>query len=152
MNSVQLLGRFARDPEVKYTQSGSAVARFSLAVDRYMKDQKTADFISCVAFGKTAENVQKYFHKGSKIAVHGNIKTGSYDGKDGKKVYTTDVWVEGFDFCESSGNAAYSQQAPGGYAAYSQQTPGGYSAPAQQTSTPDGFVPVEFTDEGDLPF
>lgn len=105
MNKTILMGRLTRDPEVRYTQgdNASAVARFSLAVDRrFKKDgEQTADFINCVAFGKTAEFIEKYGHKGTKFVVEGRIQTGSYTNKDGQKVYTTDVVVEQVEFAES---------------------------------------------------
>lgn len=109
MNKVILMGRLTRDPEVRYTQgdNASAVARFSLAVDRrFKKDgEQTADFISCVAFGKTGEFIEKYGHKGTKFVVEGRIQTGSYTNKDGQKVYTTDVVVEQVEFAESKASA-----------------------------------------------
>ena len=102
MNKVALIGRLTREPDVRYSQGGEpmAIARFTLAVDRRTKN-RDADFISCVAFGKSGEFVEKYFHKGMKVAVIGRIQTGSYDSKDGHKVYTTDVVCEELDFCES---------------------------------------------------
>lgn len=100
MNEVILIGRMTKDIDVRQTTSGSTVGRFSLAVDRFGKD-KGADFINCVAFDKKAEVLQKYTHKGSKIAVIGRIQTGSYTNKDGQKVYTTDVIVNEIEFCES---------------------------------------------------
>lgn len=102
MNKAALIGRLTRDPDVRYSQGGEpmAIARFTLAVDRRTKN-RDADFISCVAFGKSGEFVEKYFHKGMKVAVIGRIQTGSYDSKDGHKVYTTDVVCEELDFCES---------------------------------------------------
>ena len=108
MNSVQLIGRLTRDPEVRYTDSGASIARFSLAVDRRFKQENgaDADFINIVAFGKTAEFIEKYFHKGMKIALNGRIQTGSYTDKDGKKVYTTDIVAENVEFCESKGTSA----------------------------------------------
>lgn len=109
MNKVILMGRLTRDPEVRYTQgdNASAVARFSLAVDsRFKKDgDQTADFINCVAFGKTGEFIEKYGHKGTKFVVEGRIQTGSYTNKDGQKVYTTDVVVEQVEFAESKASA-----------------------------------------------
>ena len=117
MNKVILIGRLVADPEVKYSQgeNSTAIARYRLAVDRRFKrdEEQTADFISCVAFGKNGEFAEKYLHKGTKIAVTGRIQTGSYTNKDGQKVYTTDVVVEEHEFCESkssggSGNAASS--------------------------------------------
>ena len=108
MNSVQLIGRLTRDPEIRYTDGGASIARFCLAVDRRFKQENgaDADFINIVAFGKTAEFIEKYFHKGMKIALNGRIQTGSYTDKDGKKVYTTDVVAENVEFCESKGNSA----------------------------------------------
>ena len=102
MNKVALIGRLTRDPDVRYSQGGEpiAIARFTLAVNRRTKN-RDADFISCVAFGKNGEFVEKYFHKGIKVAVIGRIQTGSYDNKAGHKVYTTDVICEELDFCES---------------------------------------------------
>lgn len=109
MNKTILMGRLTRDPEVRYTQgdNASAVARFSLAVDRrFKKDgEQTADFINCVAFGKTGEFIEKYGHKGTKFVVEGRIQTGSYTNKDGQKVYTTDVVVEQVEFAESKASA-----------------------------------------------
>ena len=106
MNSVQLLGRLTRDPDVRYTDGGSTIARFSLAVDRRFKQEggETADFINCIAFGKTAEFIEKFIFKGTKIALNGRIQTGSYTNKDGVKVYTTDVVVENVEFAESKNN------------------------------------------------
>lgn len=111
MNKVILIGRLVRDAEVRYTQGAEpmAIARYTLAVDRRKKDENSADFISCVAFGKSAEFAEKYLHKGIKIAVEGRIQTGSYTNKDGKKIYTTDVVVESTEFAESKNSA---QQAP----------------------------------------
>lgn len=101
MNKVLLMGRLTRDPVVRYTQEGSATARYTLAVDRRSSQEKTADFISCVAFGKSAEFAEKYLKKGVKIALAGRIQTGSYTNREGQKVYTTDVIVEEQEFAES---------------------------------------------------
>lgn len=98
MNHIVLIGRNARDPEVRVSQSGKSVARFTLAVDR--RFSKETDFLSCVAFGKTAEFLEKYTKKGTKIAVEGRLETGSYE-KDGVKHYTTTVVVENVEFAES---------------------------------------------------
>ena len=107
MNKVILMGRLTRDPEVRYSEN-STVARYTLAVDRRYKreGEDSADFIGCVAFGKSAEFAEKYFHQGSKIAVVGRIQTGSYTNKDGVKVYTTDVVVEDQEFAESKNASA----------------------------------------------
>ncbi len=106
MNKVILMGRMTRDAECRYAQgSTTAVAKFSLAVDRrYNKEEQSADFINCVAFGKTAEFLERYGRKGTKFVVEGRIQTGSYTDKNGNKVYTTDVVVEQIEFAESKGN------------------------------------------------
>lgn len=103
MNSVELVGRLVADPDIKYTDGGLTIARFRTACDRrFRKDgDQTADFISCVAFGKTAEFVEKYFSKGKRIGLTGRIQTGSYE-KDGTKIYTTDVVAENVEFVESA--------------------------------------------------
>lgn len=104
MNKVILIGRLTRDPEVRYSQEKTAIARYTLAVDRKFKDANGnigADFISCVAFGKAGEFAEKYFKKGIKIAIEGRIQSGSYTDKNGNKVYTTDVVIESQEFAES---------------------------------------------------
>ena len=99
MNNVSLLGRLTKNPELKTTQSGLSVCRFTVAVDRpYSKEQ--TDFINCIAWRQTAEFVS-YFSKGQRIALAGSIQTGSYTDNDGKTVYTTDVNVNNVEFCES---------------------------------------------------
>lgn len=100
MNKTILLGRLTADPELRVMQDANqtAVTRFRLAVNRRKKDE--ADFISCVCFGKTAENIEKFFKKGSPILICGHIQTGSYKNKDGKTVYTTDVVADEFDFVQ----------------------------------------------------
>lgn len=100
MNNIVLIGRITKDPELKYTNNGKGNTRFTLAVQRN-KDE--TDFINCVAWEKTAENIAEYFKKGSQIAVQGAIRTGSYE-KDGRTVYTTDVWVYKFDFIGNNQN------------------------------------------------
>jgi len=115
MNRVFLCGRLAADPEVRYGQDGAiSNARYRLAVDRPGKKeegQQNADFIGCITFGKTAEFVEKYLKKGTKILVEGRIQTGSYTNKDGQKVYTTDVVVERHEFVESKASASGEAQA-----------------------------------------
>lgn len=137
MNKVILIGRFTRDPEVRYTQGGSSVANFSLAVDRRFKQEEgdSADFIRCVSFGKTAEFIEKYFHKGIKIGISGRIQTGSYTNNEGQKVYTTDVVVEESYFVESKGSG-------GG------QADDGYSPSA----VGDGFMNIPDGIDEELPF
>ena len=120
MNKVILMGRLTRDPEVRYSQGDNAmaIARYTLAVDRRFRrnndGEATADFIGCVAFGRSAEFAEKYFRQGLKIVVTGRIQTGSYTNKDGQRVYTTDVVVEDQEFAESK--AASASHGDGGYA------------------------------------
>ena len=145
MNKVILMGRLTRDPEVRYSagESGTAIARYTLAVDRRFKrdGEATADFISCVSFGRTAEFAEKYFRQGLKIIVSGRIQTGSYTNNSGQKVYTTDVVVEEREFAEgknsSQQGAGQSQPQPQGASqsqpqsqGYGQQ--GGYNAQQPQ--------------------
>lgn len=145
MNSVILIGRLARDPELRTTQNQMQVCRFSVAVNRRQRQQEgqpAADFISCVAFGKTATNISIYFRKGSRIGVEGHIQTGSYTDKDGKKVYTTDVIVDQFDFIDTKSE---SQQLTGDAEPQRQQP--------QKASVPDGgFMHIPDGIDENLPF
>lgn len=111
MNKVILIGRLTRDPEVRTGEM--TIARYSLAVDRRFKreGEATADFINCVAFGKSGEFAEKYFRKGTKVAVTGRIQTGSYTNKDGQKVNTTDIIVEEQEFAESKNASGITQTA-----------------------------------------
>lgn len=110
MNKVILIGRLTKDPDLRFAAgSGTAVTRFTVAVNRQMKRDE-ADFINCIAFGKTGETIAQYLTKGRQIAINGNIRTGSYDAKDGTKRYTTDVVVENFEFLSSD---KQNGQAPG---------------------------------------
>lgn len=108
MNKVVLMGRLTKDPELRFTAvSGTAVSRFAVAVDRKKKDDG-ADFINCVAFGKTAETISQYLVKGRQILIEGNIRTGSYENDEGKKIYTTNVNVERFEFIGNKGDSTSS--------------------------------------------
>jgi len=145
MNKVILMGRLTRDPEIRYSQgeSATAVARFTLAVDRRFRrqgDDQTADFISCVAFGKTAEFAEKYLHQGTKVVGCGRIQTGSYTNKDGQRVYTTDVILEEVEFAESK-NAA--SQNVGGFTQTSRPEP---------SQAVDGFMNIPDGIDEELPF
>ena len=136
MNKVILMGRLTRDPDVRYSQGDSpmAIARYTLAVDRRFRrdnDQQTADFISCVAFGRNGEFAEKYLHQGTKIVAEGRIQTGSYTNKDGNKVYTTEVVVENQEFAESKASASNNE---GGFQPQAQSAP---TAPAG-----DGFMNI----------
>ncbi len=141
MNKVILMGRLTRDPDVRYTQRNSsqestAVARFTLAVDRRFSQegQQSADFISCVAFGRSGEFAEKHFRKGTKVVITGRIQTGSYTNKDGQKVYTTDVIVEEQEFAES-------KRAEGQQGEYSSNPDNG-----------DGFMNISDGIDEELPF
>ena len=150
MNKVILLGRLTRDPESRWTQKQGSqeqtcVARFTLAVDRRGRDQG-ADFITCVVFGKSAENAEKYLKKGLKIALSGRIQTGSYTNRDNVKVYTTDVVVEEWEFAESkAASDNYRGGNFGGQAAPSAPTAGG-------SGSADGFMNIPDGIDEDLPF
>lgn len=143
MNSVNLTGRFTRDPEVKYTDGGTSVARFTLAVDRKFKQDNgpSADFVSCVAFGKTAEFIEKWFFKGNKMELSGRIQTGSYTNQEGTKIYTTDVVAESVGFAESK---AASQK-------NSAQEASGQGDGFSQTDD-DGFMNIPDGIDEELPF
>ena len=113
MNRVELVGRLTRDPEMRTTSSGMNVTRFTIAVNRRVANEdgsRPADFIGCVAFGKTAETIAKYLNKGRVLAVEGRIQTVSYDAQDGTKRYTTDVVVENFTFIGSGANSSASNE------------------------------------------
>lgn len=130
MNKVILMGRLTRVPEVRYSSGDNplAIARYTLAVDRRYRnnEEQSADFISCVAFGRAADFAEKYFSKGTKVAVTGRIQTGSYTNKDGAKVYTTEVVVEDQEFAESKGqDGGYSRPLPSGDADEFMNIPGG---------------------------
>lgn len=146
MNKWTGIGRLTRDPEIRYTNSQSGeqmcIARYTLAVERRFAkknggdNQQTADFISCVAFGKIGEFAEKYLKQGTKIAVIGRIQTGSYTNKDGQKVYTTDVVVEECEFAESKGTT-------------SQPT---NTQPEPQKASDDVFMNIPEGLENELPF
>lgn len=104
MNKVSLLGRLTKDPDLRYTSTGTAVATFTVAVTRSYKNQNNeydSDFIRVKAWRKQAETVANFFSKGNRIIVHGEIETGSYEGADGKRVFTTEVKMNEFEFVDS---------------------------------------------------
>ncbi len=128
------MGRLTRDPELRYTANTQmANARFVVAVNRKLSKEKrqeaenngypTADFISCVAWGKTAENIATYFKKGQRIAVSGHIQTGSYENQQGQRIYTTDVVVDSFDFVESNKDNNSNQENTAQDYGFNQATP-----------------------------
>ena len=156
MNKVILMGRLTRDPEVRYSQGENplAIARYTLAVDRRQArnnggDEQTADFINCVAFGRTGEFAERYLRKGTKIAITGRIQTGSYTNKDGVRVYTTEVVVEDHEFAESKNASAGND---GGFSGgYNGGYTGGNSAPAP-SGAGDGFMNIPDGIDEELPF
>ena len=108
MNKVLLVGRLTRDPEMRTTSAGMVVTRFTVAVNRNFTDrngERSADFISCSAFNKSAENIAKYCKKGSLVSVEGSIRTGSYDAQDGTKKYTTEVACTQVNFLSSKNDS-----------------------------------------------
>jgi single-strand DNA-binding protein len=133
MNIFCGIGRVTRDLETRFSQTGNAVVKFTLAINRQFKkdgEEKQADFLNCIAFSKTGESLGKFVTKGQQIGITGHIQTGSYENKEGKKVYTTDIIVDSWYFADSkkSGNEpSHSNQAP-----------------------MDGFTPIDDGDE--LPF
>ncbi len=142
MNKVVLVGRLTKDPEIRYTQGDNpmAIARYTLAVDRRFKreGEPTADFINCVAFGKSGEFAEKYFRKGLRIAISGRITTGSFTNKDGVKVYTTEVTVEDQEFAESKAEQAQNS---------------GNATASSATTSGDGFMNIpDNVDDSELPF
>lgn len=177
MNNVALIGRLTRDPELRYTPNGHATVRFSLAVDRRLSREKrqeaeannqpTADFISIVAWGKTAELVANYLSKGRQVAIEGRIQTGSYE-RDGQRVYTTDVVANTVEFIGSTGGSGgasmggnrpqgggYNPTGSSGPVNNNYQSQGGMNSPRDSFGDNDngddgqGFYPI---DNDDIPF
>lgn len=107
MNKVILIGRLCADPEIRYTQNQTPVATYRIAVNRQVKKEglPEADFLTCVAWNKGAEFASKYLHKGTKIAIEGQIRTRSYEDKEGKRVFVTEIIVDRHEFCESRSSA-----------------------------------------------
>jgi single-stranded DNA-binding protein len=101
MNNVTLMGRLTRDPELKYSQAGKAYCRFTVAINREF-NREEADFINCLAFGKTAETIAEWLGKGRRIALQGRIQTGNYENKNGEKVNTFEVVADRFEFVDSA--------------------------------------------------
>ena len=139
MNKVILIGRLTKDTETRVSQGDNPtyITRYTLAVDRKFKrdGEPSADFINCVAFGKSAEFAEKYFFKGMKVAITGRLQTGSYTNKDGQKVYTTDVVIEDQEFAESKqANEQHHEQS------------------AQSSPVGDGFMKIPDGMEEELPF
>ena len=143
MNKVVLLGRLTAKPELRYTPSNMGYTRFSVAVNRRVSRQdgtRETDFINCVAWGKTAETIARYFDKGNQICIDGSIRTGSYTAQDGTKRYTTDVNVDNFDFVDKKGESGSGfvpdapQESPYDFVSPDNQ-PSESAAPSQEQST-----------------
>lgn len=152
-NNTTLIGRLVRDPELKYTQSGEAVVKFTLAVNRDFKNKQgeyDADFINCIAWRKQAENLANFKRKGDEIAIQGRIQTGSYEGQDGKRVYTTDVVAESIKFLGSGQQRSDQSDHAGPQQQYTQNKQSEYRQPiADDPFARPGNVDV---DDSDLPF
>ncbi len=154
MNKVILMGRLTRDPEVRYSQGASqtAVARFSIAVERRFKrdGEPDADFFNCTAFGKNAEFIERYLHKGTKIVLSGRIQNDNYTNKDGQMVYSVRVMVDEVEFAESKNAAAQNEGGfQGGYG--NNGGFGGSAAPAA-SGAGDGFMNIPDGIDEELPF
>jgi len=163
LNRVVLVGRLTRDPDLRYTASGVAVANFTVACNRpFSKQQgeREADFINCVVWRKPAENLANFMSKGSLIGVDGRIQTRSYDGQDGKRVYVTEVVADSVQFLESKNSNRQSSTSGGG------QGSGNYQSESYQNQQPmqsqnetnqnqsnisDKLEPIDISDD-DLPF
>lgn len=145
MNKVILIGRLTKDPDLRFAAgSGKAVTRFTMAVNRPMKRDE-ADFISCIAFGKTGETIAQYLTKGRQLAITGNIRTGSYE-KDGQMRYTTDVIVDTFEFISGDNGGGRGVSAFDGGNQSSSAFDSFNSAPSPMS---DDMMPI---DDGDIPF
>ena len=158
MNVVCLMGRLTADPEVRQTPNGISVCSFSIAVDRFSNGERKADFINCVAWRQNAENIGRFFRKGSMIAINGSIQTRTYQDKDtGKNRTAFEVLVDRFHFTGSAassntqGTSNYSSNYSSGYSQPARQTENNFGASTFSTGDLDGFSTVA-TDDGDLPF
>ncbi|MCR5466798.1 MAG: single-stranded DNA-binding protein [Lachnospiraceae bacterium] len=144
MNKVIMMGRLTRDPEIRYSQGANAttIARFTIAVDRRFKreGEPEADFFNCVAFGKTGDFLEKWFHQGNKILITGRVENDNYTNKDGQKVYGTRISVEEAEFGESKGNSSTQEEKP-------QNTP-----KSEARKDKDGFMNIPDGIDEELPF
>ncbi len=163
INRVVLVGRLTKDPELKYTQTGVAVTRFTLAVNRTFSSQsgeREADFINCVTWRKQAENTANFLKKGSLTGIEGRIQTSSFDGQDGKRVFMTEVVADSVQFLEprsvSSGRSTDGYEAPSQGTQQNEQPPQQYQQPNQQNYTRTDNDPFNadksLVKDDDLPF
>ena len=137
MNKVILIGRLTADPELKETTGGTPVTRFTVAVDRRFSKDGGADFITCIAWDKRATFICDWFRKGKQIALDGRIETRSWEGRDGKRQYATEVVVDNAEFCGPK------ESSSGGYP---------YKDTGKPITVADGFTDIEEASEEDLPF
>lgn len=145
INRVVLVGRLTKDPELRYSPSGIAMCRFTLAVNRTFSNQngeREADFINCVAWRKQAENTANFLKKGSLAGAEGRIQTGSYEGQDGKRVYTTDVICDSVQFLEPRGAAEGRSGSPGTNTPGTQNN-GDTGQPGQNTQGQNIYTPPQ---------
>ncbi len=145
MNKVFLVGRLARDPDLRYSANNTPIMRCAIAVSRTMPNQngeREADFINILAFNNRAETMKKYLSKGSQIAISGQIRTGSYDAQDGTKRYTTEVLIDEFQFLDSKG----ARDADGGYNQFAGQTPAQAPVNTSPSTSSSDITPYDFAD------
>ncbi|MCT2536420.1 single-stranded DNA-binding protein [Aquibacillus koreensis] len=162
LNRVVLVGRLTRDPDLRYTPNGVAVANFTIAVNRPFSNQqgeREADFINCVIWRRPAENLANFMKKGSMIGVDGRIQTRSFDGQDGKRVFITEVVADSVQFLETRGNAPQGQGGGQGSSGYrpnqnqnqNQPNNNDYNRPNEEDPFRDNGEPIDISDD-DLPF
>lgn len=162
INRVVLVGRLTKEPELKYTQTGVAVCRFTLAVNRTFSNQsgeREADFINCVTWRKQAENTANFLKKGSLAGIEGRIQTSSFDGQDGKRVFMTEVVADSVQFLEPRNSSANTNSDDYGASSQgTQQSTQSYHQNQQDYTRTDndpfstGRGPIEVSDDDDLPF
>lgn len=147
MNTVAMVGRLTADPEIRYStgQNQTCIANFTIAVDRRFKreEEPEADFFKCVEFGKSAEFAEKYFKKGTKIAITGRLENNNYTNKDGQKVYSTQIAVETQEFAESKSSASQTDNSP---------TNSKNAVNDKNTKSDDGFMNIPDGVDEELPF
>ena len=155
MNKVFLIGRLVRVPDLRYNQNNTAVCRFTIAIDRPKqkdKEDSGADFPSCVCFNNVAVNLNKYVHKGDLIAIDGRLQTGSYDDKDGKKIYTTDVVVNKITFLSTKNSQNEEKTTSNEQSIEQGENELNYEQLGAKTVMNEDYNPEFQIDDSDLPF
>ncbi len=156
MNLVVMMGRLTRDPEVRYSAgaNGTTIANFRIAVDRRFKreGQQDADFFDCVSFGKQAEFVERYIHKGTKVVVSGSMQNDNYQGRDGQMVYRDRIVLDNIEFAESKAVASQNNAGTPQDPAEKQQAPRRENRPAAADTSGDGFMNIPDGMDEELPF